>query len=86
MKGIIFTELVRFMEKIQSPEFADQVLTGAVRRCPMKVHLLPLEIIRRIMHWQWLAKPPKNQGSTPPNFVGCLANTCIIALRFYILI
>ena len=29
MKGIIFTELVRFMEKVQSPEFADQVLTGA---------------------------------------------------------
>ncbi|MEO9600881.1 heme NO-binding domain-containing protein [Parasphingorhabdus sp.] len=29
MKGVIFTELVRFMEKVQSPEFADQVITGA---------------------------------------------------------
>ncbi|WP_173205653.1 heme NO-binding domain-containing protein [Sphingopyxis sp. BSNA05] len=29
MKGIIFTELVRFMEKVQSPEFADQVISGA---------------------------------------------------------
>ncbi|MEP3227361.1 MAG: heme NO-binding domain-containing protein [Parasphingorhabdus sp.] len=29
MKGIVFTELVRFMEKVQSPEFADQVITGA---------------------------------------------------------
>lgn len=29
MKGIIFTELVRFMERVQSPEFADQVITGA---------------------------------------------------------
>lgn len=29
MKGIVFTELVRFMEKVQSAEFADLVITGA---------------------------------------------------------
>ena len=29
MKGIIFTELVRFMEKVQSAEFADAVISGA---------------------------------------------------------
>lgn len=29
MKGVIFTELVRFMEQVQSPEFADSVIDGA---------------------------------------------------------
>ncbi|MEP2987856.1 MAG: heme NO-binding domain-containing protein [Parasphingorhabdus sp.] len=29
MKGIIFTELVRFMEKVQSADFADAVISGA---------------------------------------------------------
>ena len=29
MKGIIFTELVRFMEQVKSPEFVDEVITMA---------------------------------------------------------
>jgi hypothetical protein len=72
MKGVIFTELVRFMEHAKSPNFSDDVIEQAAVASGGAYS--SVGIIQQRKLWLWSEKQPSCPGLKLTNSAACLAN------------